>query len=145
MTEEIKVVMYGRVGSKEYLDNLLEWEEKQSTNHPDWQVCKSFYDYGSGLKIQPKLKQLLAYVKNEKIDALVVANGSRLIRRADLFIQIIASLRKEGVHIYFTDEDVWLDDENVFVQMLKKMLIMEIESRQMSERIKYGMKVYRNK
>lgn len=38
MTEEIKVVMYGRVGSKEYLDNLLEWEEKQSTNHPDWQV-----------------------------------------------------------------------------------------------------------
>ena len=145
MTGEIKVVMYGRVGSKEYLDNLLEWEEKQSTNHPDWQVCKSFYDYGSGLKIQPKLKQLLAYVKNEKIDALVVANGSRLIRRADLFIQIIVSLWKEGVHIYFTDEDVWLDDENVFVHMLKKMLIMEIESRQMSERIKYGMKVYRNK
>ena len=128
MTEEIKVVMYGRVGSKEYLDNLLEWEEKQSTNHPDWQVCKSFYDYGSGLQIQPKLKQLLDYVKNENIDALVVD-----------------SLRKEGVRIYFTDEDVWMDDENVFVQMLEKMFIMEIESRQMSERIKYGMKVYRNK
>ena len=103
MEERAQVIIYCRVSTsrqdtEHQLKALRAFAKK---NHYD--VVKEFTEQISGAKkIQDRiaLLELMRYVKNNKVDKILIFECSRLSRRASDFLNIIEELNELGISLY---------------------------------------------
>ena len=99
----MKVVIYVRVSTlaQEY-DRQID-ELKDYAKHMNYQVVKVFSEKISGAKKiadRNALSELLDYVRNNKVDKVLIYECSRLSRRIVDFLQVIEQLNELRVSLY---------------------------------------------
>ena len=99
----MKVVIYARVSTlaQEY-DRQID-ELKDYAKHMNYQVVKVFSEKISGAKKiadRNALSELLDYVRNNKVDKVLIYECSRLSRRIVDFLQVIEELNELKVSLY---------------------------------------------
>lgn len=99
----MKVVIYARVSTlaQEY-DRQID-ELKDYAKHMNYQVVKVFSEKISGAKKiadRNALSELLDYVRNNKVDKVLIYECSRLSRRIVDFLQVIEELNDLKVSLY---------------------------------------------
>ena len=99
----MKVVIYARVSTlaQEY-DRQID-ELKDYAKHMNYQVVKVFSEKISGAKKiadRNALSELLDYVRNNKVDKVLIYDSSRLSRRIVDFLQVIEELNELKVSLY---------------------------------------------
>ena len=103
MEEKTKVVIYARVSTstQDYTRQITElrnyaWKQ-------NYQIVKEFSEkISGGKKIEERaaIKELLDFVKSNKVDKVLVHECSRLSRRQLDFLSIIEQLTEAGVSLY---------------------------------------------
>ena len=99
----MKVVIYARVSTviQDYdrqIDELRDYAERMN-----YQVVKVFCEKISGAKKVAErnaLSELLDYVRNNKIDKVLIYECSRLSRRIVDFLQVIEQLTDKGISLF---------------------------------------------
>ena len=99
----MKVVIYARVSTviQDYdrqIDELKDYAERMN-----YQVAKIFSEKASGAKKVAErnaLSELLNYVRNNKVDKVLIYECSRLSRRIVDFLQVIEELNELKVSLY---------------------------------------------
>lgn len=99
----VKVVLYGRVSQKnqDYERQLIELREY--ADKMGYEVVKEFSEKISGAKRiaeRDALTQLLDYVRDNKVDKVLVYECSRLSRRAIDFLTVIETLTSLNVSVF---------------------------------------------
>lgn len=99
----MKVVIYARVSTiiQDY-DRQID-ELKDYAKRMDYEVAKVFCEKISGAKKvaeREQLSELLDYVRNNKIDKVLIYECSRLSRRIVDFLQVIEELNELKVSLY---------------------------------------------
>ena len=103
INKNMKVVIYARVSTaiQEY-DRQID-ELKDYAKRMNYQVVKVFSEKVSGAKKiaeRNALSELLDYVRNNKIDKVLIYECSRLSRRIVDFLQVIEELNELKVSLY---------------------------------------------
>ena len=103
INKNMKVVIYARVSTlaQEY-DRQID-ELKDYAKHMNYQVVKVFSEKISGAKKiadRNALSELLDYVRNNKVDKVLIYECSRLSRRIVDFLQVIEELNELKVSLY---------------------------------------------
>ena len=103
MEERTKVVIYARVGTstQDYTRQITElrnyaWKQ-------NYQIVKEFSEkISGGKKIEERaaIKELLDFVKSNKVEKVLVYECSRLSRRQLDFLSIVETLTELGVSLY---------------------------------------------
>lgn len=98
-----KVVIYARVStnSQDYERQIIDLRDY--ANRMDYVVVKEFSEKISGAKKvveRNALSELLDYVRNNKVDKVLIYECSRLSRRIVDFLQVIEELNEQKVSLY---------------------------------------------
>ena len=98
-----RVIIYARVSTviQDY-DRQID-ELKDYANRMNYQVVKVFCEKVSGAKKVAErnaLSELLDYVRNSKVDKVLIYECSRLSRRIVDFLQVIEELNEQKVSLY---------------------------------------------
>lgn len=98
-----RVIIYARVSTviQDY-DRQID-ELKDYANRMNYQVVKVFSEKVSGAKKVAErnaLSELLDYVRNSKVDKVLIYECSRLSRRIVDFLQVIEELNEQKVSLY---------------------------------------------
>ena len=114
----MKVVIYARVSTlaQEY-DRQID-ELKDYAKHMNYQVVKVFSEKISGAKKiadRNALSELLDYVRNNKVDKVLIYECSRLSRRIVDFLQVIEELNelKASLYIHQNGLETLLQDGSI--------------------------------
>lgn len=99
----MRVIIYARVSTviQDY-DRQID-ELKDYANRMNYQVVKVFSEKASGAKKVAErnaLSELLDYVRNSKVDKVLIYECSRLSRRIVDFLQVIEELNEQKVSLY---------------------------------------------
>ena len=103
MEERTKVVIYARVSTsaQDYTRQITEL--RKYAKKQNYEIVKEFSEkISGGKKIEERaaIKELLDFVKDNKVDKVVVYEASRLSRRQLDFLSIIETLTELGVSLY---------------------------------------------
>lgn len=98
-----KVVIFARVSTAVQGCNRQLVELREYAQRMGYEVVREFEETISGaMKIAQRevLKEMLAYVKEHKVDKILIYECSRLSRRTDEFISIIDDLGAHNISVY---------------------------------------------
>lgn len=103
MEERTKVVIYARVSTstQDYTRQITEL--RKYAKKQNYQIVKEFSEkISGGKKIEERaaIKELLDFVKSNKVEKVLVYECSRLSRRQLDFLSIIEQLTEAGVSLY---------------------------------------------
>ena len=103
MEEKMKVVLYARVSTsaQDYTRQITEL--RKYAKKQNYEIVKEFSEkISGGKKIDERaaIKELLDFVKSNKVDKVMVYECSRLSRRQLDFLTIIEQLTEAGVSLY---------------------------------------------
>ena len=103
MEDRTKVVLYARVSTsaQDYTRQITEM--RNYAKKQNYEIVKVFSEkISGGKKIEERvaIKELLDFVKTNKVDKVVVYEASRLSRRQLDFLSIIETLTELGVSLY---------------------------------------------
>ena len=108
--DSVRVAHYTRIAHasdnrRERLTRQAERARTQLHAHPDWILTETTTDLGSGLRIQPGLRQLLNRAHAGRSDLLLVERPSDLGRSRDILARILTELHVAGVDLCTLDGD----------------------------------------
>ena len=103
MEERTKVVLYARVSTsaQDYTRQITEL--RKYAKKQNYEIVKEFSEkISGGKKIEERaaIKELLDFVKSNKVEKVLVYEASRLSRRQLDFLSIIETLTELGVSLY---------------------------------------------
>lgn len=103
MEERTKVVIYARVSTsaQDYTRQITEL--RKYAKKQNYEIVKEFSEkISGGKKIEERaaIKELLDFVKSNKVEKVLVYEASRLSRRQLDFLSIIETLTELGVSLY---------------------------------------------
>ena len=103
MEERTKVVLYARVSTsaQDYTRQITEL--RKYAKKQNYEIVKEFSEkISGGKKIEERaaIKELLDFVKSNKVDKVAIYEASRLSRRQLDFLSIIEQLTELGVSLY---------------------------------------------
>ena len=103
MEEKIKVVLYARVSTSAQDYTRLITELRKFAKKQNYEIVKEFSEkISGGKKIEERaaIKELLDFVRSNKVEKVLVYEASRLSRRQLDFLSIIETLTELGVSLY---------------------------------------------
>lgn len=146
--KKVRVAAYARVSTSSdeqllSLETQKEHYESYIKANPGMEYAGLYYDEGiSGTKVEKRdgLLQLLKDCENGKIDRVITKSISRFSRNTTDCLEMVRSLSKLGVYLYFEKENI--DTENMSSELMLSILssIAESESRSISENSKWSIK-----
>lgn len=148
VTKKIRVAAYARVSTSSdeqllSLETQKEHYESYIKANSDFEYAGLYYDEGiSGTKVEKRdgLIKLLKDCENGKIDRVITKSISRFARNTTACLEMVRSLSKLGVYLYFEKENI--DTEHMSSELMLSILssIAESESRSISENSKWSIK-----
>ena len=110
-----KVAIYARVSTEDEaqisaLDNQVKYYENLLKFHPEWELYKMYIDEGitgTSIKKRKNFKLMIEDAENQLFDLIVTREVARFARNTVDTLQHTRRLRKYGVEVYFTEDNIW--------------------------------------
>ena len=149
-----KVAIYARV-STDHLEqqssllNQIDYYDEIIKRHPDWELVDRYIDEGiTGTSVKKRVRflQMIKDAEIGKFDLLVTREVSRFARNIVDTLQQTRYLKKLGVEVYFTDDNIWtFNDEDGELRLSIMATLAQNESKKISQRVKAGQLITFNK
>lgn len=144
------VAVYARVSTEHEaqlsaLENQVQYYDDILASHPDWKLYKRYIDEGvtgTSIKKRKNFLQMLEDAKNGCFDLIVTREVSRFARNTvDTLIET-RNLKKYGVEVYFTEDNIWtFNDEDGELKLTIMATLAQNESKKISQRVKAGQEI----
>ena len=148
-----RAVFYGRVSTEHEaqlsaLENQMQWYEDQAKYHPNWTVVGKYIDEGitgTQAKKRPSFLEMLEDARVGKFDLIVTREVCRFARNTVDTLVTTRELKAIGVEVYFVEDNIWTMDGDGELRLTLMATLAQEESRKVSERVKAGQHVSRQK
>ena len=145
--EERRVAIYARVSTEHEaqisaLENQVQYYDNLFQFHPDWKLFKRYIDEGiTGTSVNKRQSflEMMDDAKNGCFDLIVTREVSRFARNTVDTLQQTRILKKYGVEVYFTEDNIWtLNDDDGELRLTIMATLAQNESKKTSTRVKAG-------
>jgi len=142
----IRVTFYARVSSEKdeqlnSLDNQITYYTDLIKKNPQWDYVPGYIDEGiSGISTQKRenFNQMIEDAKSDMFDFVITKEISRFARNTLDSIQFTRELLKNGVGVFFQNDNINTLDEDAELRLSIMSSIAQDELRKLSSRIKFG-------
>ena len=145
-----KVAIYARVSTEHEaqlsaLDNQVQYYDDILEKHPNWILYDRYIDEGiTGTSIK-KRKNFIRMMKDAhegKFDLIITREVSRFARNTVDTLQETRKLKKIGVEVYFTEDNIWtFKDDDGELKLTIMATLAQNESKKTSQRVKAGLRI----
>lgn len=144
------VAIYARVSTEHEaqlsaLDNQIQYYENLLQLHPEWHLYKMYIDEGitgTSVKKRKKFIQMMKDAEAGCFDLIITREVSRFARNTVDTLQQTRLLKKQGVEVYFTEDNIWtMNDEDGELRLTIMATLAQNESKKTSMRVKAGQMV----
>src|SRR5574344_3083988 len=142
-----KVAIYARVSTEHEaqlsaLENQIQYYDDILNKHPDWILYDRYIDEGiSGTSIK-KRKNFMRMMEDAEagcFDLIVTREVSRFARNTVDTLQETRKLKKIGVEVYFSEDNIWtFNDDDGELKLTIMGTSAQNESKKISQRVKAG-------
>jgi len=145
-----KVAIYARVSTEHEaqlsaLENQVQYYDNILAAHPDWELYGRYIDEGitgTSIKKRKNFKRMIEDAQNGCFDLIVTREVSRFARNTVDTLQETRKLKKMGVEVYFTEDNIWtFNDEDGELKLTIMATLAQNESKKTSQRVKAGQKI----
>ena len=142
-----KVAIYARVSTEHEaqlsaLDNQVQYYDGILKQHPDWILYDRYIDEGitgTSTKKRKNFMRMMDDAKAGRFDLIVTREVSRFARNTVDTLQETRKLKKMGVEVYFTEDNIWtFNDEDGELKLTIMATLAQNESKKTSQRVKAG-------
>lgn len=145
-----RVAIYARVSTEHEaqisaLSNQIQYYDDILKQHPDWELYDKYIDEGiTGTSIhkRPNFLRMLEDAERHRFDLIVTREVSRFARNTVDTLQQTRELKKMGVEVYFTEDNIWtFKDDDGELKLTIMATLAQNESKKISQRVKAGQKI----
>lgn len=148
-----RTAIYGRVSTEHEaqlsaLENQRDWYEQVAQQHPEWVIVERYFDEGitgTAAQKRPAFMQMLEGARQGKFDLIVTREVCRFARNTVDTLTVTRELSKLGVEVYFVSDNIRTMDGDGELRLTLMATLAQEESRKISERVRAGIQVCRNK
>ena len=148
-----RVVFYGRVSTEHEaqlsaLENQMQWYDDVADRNPNWYVIKKYIDEGitgTQAKKRPAFLRMIQDAKQKKFDLIVTREVCRFARNTVDTLVVTRELKEYGIEVYFVEDNIWTMDGDGELRLTIMATLAQEESRKISERVRAGQKISRDK
>lgn len=142
-----RVAVYARVSTEHEaqisaLENQVQYYDNLFLSHPEWKLHKRYIDEGiTGTSVSKRQSflEMMEDAKNGCFDLIVTREVSRFARNTVDTLQHTRILKKYGVEVYFTEDNIWtMNDEDGELRLTIMATLAQNESKKTSIRVKAG-------
>ena len=142
-----KVAIYARVSTEHEaqlsaLENQVQYYDDILKKNPDWILYDRYIDEGitgTSTKKRKNFMRMMEDAKAGKFDLIITREVSRFARNTVDTIQETRKLKKIGVEVYFTEDNIWtFNDEDGELKLTIMATLAQNESKKTSQRVKAG-------
>ncbi len=109
------VAIYARVSTEHEaqlsaLDNQVQYYDEILAKHPDWILYDKYIDEGitgTSTKKRKNFMRMMEDAEEGKFDLIITREVSRFARNTVDTLQETRKLKKIGVEVYFTEDNIW--------------------------------------
>ena len=149
----MRVAVYARVSTEHEaqinaLGNQLEWYKIEGSRHSDWEIVEVYIDQGiTGTQAQkrPEFLHMIEDAKKGKFDLIITREVSRFARNTVDTLSYIRELKAVGVNLFFINDGINTATDYGELRLTIMSSLAQDESRKISERVKAGQKISREK
>ena len=144
------VAIYARVSTEHEaqlsaLENQVQYYDNILAAHPEWKLYKQYIDEGiTGTSVN-KRKSFMEMMRDAQdgcFDLIVTREVSRFARNTVDTLQETRKLRRIGVEVYFTEDNIWtMNDEDGELRLTIMATLAQNESKKTSIRVKAGQRI----
>lgn len=145
-----KVAVYARVSTEHEaqinaLENQIQYYDDKLMEHPDWELYDRYIDEGiTGTSVN-KRKNFLRMIEDAErgcFDLIITREVSRFARNTVDTLLETRKLKRIGVEVYFTEDNIWtFKDEDGELKLTLMATLAQNESKKTSQRVKAGQKI----
>ena len=148
--KERVVAIYARVSTEHEaqisaLENQVQYYDDLFRYHPEWKLYKKYIDEGiTGTSVHKRQSflEMMEDAKNGAFDLIVTREVSRFARNTVDTLQQTRTLKKYGVEVYFTEDNIWtMNDDDGELRLTIMATLAQNESKKTSVRVKAGQKI----
>lgn len=145
-----KVAIYARVSTEHEaqlsaLDNQVQYYDNILEQHPDWKLYDRYIDEGitgTSTKKRKNFMRMMEDAKEGHFDLIITREVSRFARNTVDTLQETRNLKRIGVEVWFTEDNIWtLNDEDGELRLTIMATLAQNESKKTSLRVKAGQMV----
>ncbi len=145
-----KVAIYARVSTEHEaqlsaLENQIQYYEELLQRHPDWILVDKYIDEGitgTSTKKRKSFMRMMEDARRGKFDLIITREVSRFARNTVDTLQETRNLKKIGVEVYFTEDNIWtFKDDDGELKLSLMATLAQNESKKTSQRVKAGMQI----
>lgn len=142
-----KVAIYARVSTEHEaqlsaLENQVQYYDDILKKNPDWILYDRYIDEGitgASTKKRKNFMRMMEDAKAGKFDLIITREVSRFARNTVDTLQETRKLKKIGVEVYFTEDNIWtFNDEDGELKLTIMATLAQNESKKTSQRVKAG-------
>lgn len=147
MSKKRIVAIYARVSTEHEaqisaLGNQIQYYDNLFEQHPEWELYERYIDEGitgTSVKKRKNFMRMMKDASEGKFDLIVTREVSRFARNTVDTLQQTRILRREGVEVYFTEDNIWtMNDEDGELRLTIMATLAQNESKKTSVRVKAG-------
>ena len=147
MNKKRIVAIYARVSTEHEaqisaLGNQIQYYDNLFEQHPEWELYERYIDEGitgTSVKKRKNFMRMMKDASGGKFDLIVTREVSRFARNTVDTLQQTRILRREGVEVYFTEDNIWtMNDEDGELRLTIMATLAQNESKKTSVRVKAG-------
>lgn len=148
--KERVVAIYARVSTEHEaqisaLENQVQYYDDLFRYHPEWTLYKKYIDEGiTGTSVHKRQSflEMMEDAKNGAFDLIVTREVSRFARNTVDTLQQTRTLKKYGVEVYFTEDNIWtMNDDDGELRLTIMATLAQNESKKTSVRVKAGQRI----
>ena len=145
-----KVAIYARVSTEheEQLSALgyqVQYYDEILKKHPEWELYDRYIDEGitgTSIRKRKNFLRMLEDANNGCFDLIITREVSRFARNTVDTLQETRKLKKIGVEVYFTEDNIWtFNDEDGELKLTIMATLAQNESKKTSQRVKAGQRI----
>lgn len=142
-----KVAIYARVSTEHEaqinaLENQIQYYDNVMAAHPDWELVERYIDEGitgTSVKKRKNFMRMMDDALKGKFSLIITREVSRFARNTVDTLQQTRILKRNGVEVYFTEDNIWtMDDEDGELRLTLMATLAQNESKKTSVRVKAG-------
>ncbi len=141
------VAVYARVSTEHEaqisaLENQVQYYDEILKKHPKWRLYDRYIDEGitgTSVKKRKNFVRMMEDAKEGKFDLIITREVSRFARNTVDALQETRNLKKLGVEVWFTEDNIWtMNDEDGELRLTIMATLAQNESKKTSIRCKAG-------
>jgi len=145
-----RVAIYARVSTEHEaqlsaLENQVQYYDNIMKQHPYWELFETYIDEGitgTSVKKRKNFLRMLEDAEKGLFDLIITREVSRFARNTVDTLQETRKLKRIGVEVWFTEDNIWtMNDEDGELRLTIMATLAQNESKKTSLRVKAGQKV----